>query len=191
MVWNAEKDEMLCREVILVEPYSKKPSTRERGQAWTMIAEVLNNVEQPIFNVTQRGVRERFALLEKRCKDRTREEVLASGISPEETPLDSILEEIIEKTKEFEAIFQDQKGKDKEKNEEEKKKEEDVRLEAMETFAQTRKRKAEDDITPKRSTKRSGSETIAYLRERAEQDHVTKLEELEIKRKDQQALETQ
>ena len=36
-----------------------------------MIAEVLNNVEQPIFNVTQRGVRERFALLEKRCKDRT------------------------------------------------------------------------------------------------------------------------
>ena len=59
----------------------------------------------------------------------------------------------------------------------------------METFAQTKKRKAEDDITPKRSTKRSGSETIAYLRERAEQDHVTELEELEIKRKDQQALE--
>ena len=33
MVWNAEKDEMLCREVILVEPYRKKPSTQERGQA--------------------------------------------------------------------------------------------------------------------------------------------------------------
>ena len=79
MIWNAEKDEMLCREVILVEPYSKKPSTRERCQTWTVIAEVLNNVEQPIFNVTQRGVRERFALLEKHCKDRTREEVLASG----------------------------------------------------------------------------------------------------------------
>ena len=39
MVWNAEKDEMPCREVLLVEPYSKKPSNeKERGQAWTMIA---------------------------------------------------------------------------------------------------------------------------------------------------------
>ena len=53
-------------------------------------------------------------MLEKCCKDRTREEVLASGISPEEKPLNSILQEIIEKTKEFEAQFQDQKGIDKE-----------------------------------------------------------------------------
>ena len=76
------------------------------------------------------------------------------------------MNKLLTKTKEFDAKFQDQKGKDKEKNEEEMKK--------------------EDDITPKRSSKRSGSETIAYLRERAEQDHVNKLEELEIKRKDQQ-----
>ena len=38
MVWDNEKDEYLCREVLLFEPYLHKPRTVARGNAWKAIA---------------------------------------------------------------------------------------------------------------------------------------------------------
>ena len=74
MLWTDEHDELLCREVLLIEPYRKKASTRKRGQAWTTIAENLNSILKPKFNVSQRSVRERFALLEKRYRKKNNDE---------------------------------------------------------------------------------------------------------------------
>ena len=41
MVWDEIKDDMLCREVLLLGPYLFKPRTRERGNAWESISENL------------------------------------------------------------------------------------------------------------------------------------------------------
>ena len=38
MVWDNEKDEYLCREVLLFEPHLHKPRTVARGNAWKVIA---------------------------------------------------------------------------------------------------------------------------------------------------------
>ena len=41
MVWTKEKDELLCREVLLLEPYKFKARSRGRGSAWKEISEAL------------------------------------------------------------------------------------------------------------------------------------------------------
>ena len=73
MVWDNEKDEYLCREVLLFEPYLHKPRT------------------------VARAVRERFGGLVKRFKAKNREELVATDVSPEQSQLDVALEEIIQK----------------------------------------------------------------------------------------------
>eukprot|EP00795_Rhopilema_esculentum_P005752 gene5752-11022_t len=68
----------------------------ESGNAWDKVAESLNVVEELRFYVDQKGVRERYAKLEKAFKKNTREEHRASGISPEITELDEALEAVIQ-----------------------------------------------------------------------------------------------
>ena len=60
MVWNDNKDEMLCREVLLFEPYQFKPRSHERGNAWKAIAENLNASVTCSFKVDARSVREAY-----------------------------------------------------------------------------------------------------------------------------------
>ena len=55
MVWNSDKDVLLCREMSVVEPYRYKEKTRERGVAWTQVSDNLNLI--PGFNVNIRAVR--------------------------------------------------------------------------------------------------------------------------------------
>ena len=43
MVWTKEKDELLYREVTLLEPYKFKARSRDRGSAWKDISEALNS----------------------------------------------------------------------------------------------------------------------------------------------------
>ena len=87
MVWTKEHDLLLVREVLLTKPFNFKHGSRERGNAWDKVAESLNVVEELRFCVGQRGVRERYAKLEKAFKKKIRDEHRASGISPEITEL--------------------------------------------------------------------------------------------------------
>ena len=98
MVWNQEKDEMLCKEVLLFEPYKfrPRPRTKERGNAWKCIAENLNDIRTKNFKVDARAVRERFSVIKAHYEAKTREELAASGISPELTPADQAIEDILE-----------------------------------------------------------------------------------------------
>ena len=50
---------------MVIEPYRHKVGTRERGQAWDKVASALNLVEGLRFAADQRGVKERFAKLER------------------------------------------------------------------------------------------------------------------------------
>ena len=58
MVWSSERDILLCREILVTEPYKFKVGTRERGQAWDKVARELNAIKGARFVVDQ-GLSER------------------------------------------------------------------------------------------------------------------------------------
>ena len=89
---------MLCREVLVIEPYQFKKGTVERGNLWTAIADNLNNVQEIKFRIKPRSVRERYDLLVSRFRNKIRQEERETGTSPPElTEVESMLEEIIER----------------------------------------------------------------------------------------------
>ena len=101
MVGDNEKDEYLCREVLLFEPYLHKPRTVARGNAWKAITAQLTAAPLS-FKVDARAVRERFGGLVEWFKAKNREELVATGVSPEQSQLDVALEGIVQKMDEAE-----------------------------------------------------------------------------------------
>ena len=97
MSWTEEKDILFCREILVSKLFSTKKSSPERGQVWNDIADTLCQLQQPIFRVNQKSVRDHYNKLVKGYKRKMRDELNASGISPEQTEIDQLLEEIVEK----------------------------------------------------------------------------------------------
>ena len=62
-IWKPEHDCCFIRELLLIEPCMHKQQSKERGQAWKLIVENLNKIEQPKFRVAVRAVRDRFVKL--------------------------------------------------------------------------------------------------------------------------------
>ena len=85
IVWNDQKDELLCREILVLEPYKFKARTREKGYMWKAIADNLNFLDG--FKVDVRAVREHYGVNKAHFKAKEKEEKMASGINPEVTPL--------------------------------------------------------------------------------------------------------
>ena len=143
MTWTTEHDIILCREVLVAEPYTCKAGTREKGQCWDSVAENLNAVSTVRFQVDQRGVRDRYSKLVKIFKRKTAAEERASGISPEVTELDMALENIIELAESAEGELA--RGDESKRKSAEKEKEtaESVRKRSMERLAETRERERE------------------------------------------------
>ena len=101
MTWTLEHDTLLCRDILVEEPYQFKMGTRERGHSWD-----LNKIGQPHFMVDQRAVRDHFLKLERSFKRKMAEEELASGISPTEpTELEQAIQDIIERGTEAHAVM--------------------------------------------------------------------------------------
>ena len=101
MEWTETHDILLCREVLLEEPFkSKKGSNEREKKKWTEIAEALNKLEEVKFKVTQRVVRERMERLQKKHLEKTKEEESASGIVVDEaSELEDFIDEIIDQEK--------------------------------------------------------------------------------------------
>ena len=104
MEWTEQKDVMLARDILLCEPFQHRIGSKERGSVWSQIATNLNT--HPGFTVSQRAVRNRYSILEKKAKKRKREIENGTGISPEDSELDLALEEIMEKWEAAEQEFQ-------------------------------------------------------------------------------------
>ena len=130
MNWTKDHDVMLCREIIVVEPYKHNKGSNEAGKIWTEIAQSLKTSQQLKFkqNLSQRAVRERFALLQAKYKEKGREELGASGISPEQDDLDVLLEEITEREK----VAEESKENVDRKKEQDKATAQNMRKQAME-----------------------------------------------------------
>ena len=114
-----------------------RPSTRERSNAWSRIADSLNSTDNPKFYVNQRSVQEQFNLILTQQKTNISAEVTATGIEvKEQTSTENLLEELDEKIKEAEAEFKAKTLEQSQKAEKEKAAIEDVRKKALETLAE-------------------------------------------------------
>ena len=164
-MWTSDHDILLCREVLLVEPFNHKPSTRERGQAWDTIADDLNSITDVKFSVNKRSVRDRFNLLVDKFKKQERDLERASGIDFEENEIDQLLRELVEKSEQAATAHEKNTFAKKVAVENDKAAAEDQRSKAMESLGETKKRKSlmEDESPPQRKTRNTGSETLAYL----------------------------
>ena len=104
MVWPNHKDNLVLREVLLLELFKFKPRTKERGSAWKMVADNLKQLDFEQLKVNQRPVCERFGILKTCFEVKTAEELKTSGIAPEKDEIMDGLEDIIEKIKAYEKL---------------------------------------------------------------------------------------
>ena len=75
MVWTDHKDDLLLRKILLFEPLKFKRHTKERGNAWKIVKDNLNQLDTRHFKVNQRAVREISGFLKTRFETKTREEL--------------------------------------------------------------------------------------------------------------------
>ena len=81
MVCSSGQNKLLCREILVTEPYKFKAGTQERGQAWDKVARELNVIHGIRFVADQSAVRERYAKIERDFKRKMAAEERASGIN--------------------------------------------------------------------------------------------------------------
>lgn len=181
--WTTDHDVIMCREVLVSEPYKFKARTPERGQSWESVAQQLNGIHQPSFRVTARSVRDQFSLLSTKYAQKLRMEERASGVEVEQTELDSLLEEILEREKDAKKELDSKDREKKSKADKEKATAEEVRKRAMERMA---KPKIDDQENKQKKPKvrRSTLDAIDYLRERSDNESEYKKQELEVRKRE-------
>ena len=182
----------MCREVLDIEPYQFKLRSPERGKAWETISSHLNATSYPKFRVTPRSVRDRYNLLTKKFQVRLNKEERASGISDDNSELDNLLEEILEKEKAAKEKLEND-GEDKKKSlANEKAAAEDMQKRALERVGQTAKRKGKEEgleaEKSKRKSWKSTGEAVEYLKERASKEIQLREQELEMRKKEHDSM---
>ncbi|XP_068747071.1 putative uncharacterized protein DDB_G0274435 [Montipora capricornis] len=188
MKWSEEHDLMLCREVLVMEPFKYPKQSRERGEIWGEIAQNLNGLSSPKFTVRTRSVRDRLTLLLKKYKEKMRNEEQGSGMKcDEETELEMALSDIIEKEQAADLERKENTNTLTKKNETDKASAEESRLKALERLGQTKKRNADScDEVIKPKSKRSTTEAVQILKEKFENEKEFRKEEMELKKKEQE-----
>ena len=199
--WTEKHDILLCRKILVCEPFYLKPRSPERGKTWEKIARNLNMLHDPKFRVTSRSVRDRCTLLTTKHAQKLRDEERTSGIAVEETELDSLLEDILEKEKLGKEQIELDTEKKKTKADKQKLTATSIREEAMKRMTkQSRKGSESDDpdddeeeeeescdkapLRRKKRVRRSVNDAIGYLQEKAEKDYSLKMEEMNLRKKE-------
>ena len=179
MEWTERHDTFLAREVLVSEPYRFKKGSVDKGKAWSAIADRLNSSLDLLFRVSQRSVRERFALIQDKFIKKNHRDERSSGTSIIMTEIDQLIEEVTEKEKAAEETrgVNENRGK----IEADRAKAEEARKRAMERMGQTKRRLSEDGEDC-RKHRRSGNDTLAFLRERSAIDRALKEKELDLKK---------
>jgi len=181
MRWTKQHDLILLQEILMFEPFGQKKGSPERGRVWETISESLNgHIQDNItFHTTLRSVRDRFNVLKGNYQKRQRDEEKASGISPEVTEIDILLEDILERFKEVDERQQKEHDEKKQKASEEAAQAIEMRKRSLETFKESEIR----NETPKRS-RNNGSDTINYLSEKFKSESEIRKQELELRKQE-------
>lgn len=189
MRWSEEHDLILCREILMIQPYQYRSGSKESGNAWTCISTDLNKIVEVKFNTTQKSVRDRYKLLLDKYNKKMRIQLGASGSNEVPTELDGILENIKGEAETFITGFEKATEEMNAQKKADAENAEGIRQKAMEGLK--RKKSADssssssspiDEETPKRSKRNNGSETLIYLRSKAEQEFKLRQDELELKK---------
>ena len=137
------------------------------------------------LSVTTKSVRNHFNLLLTKRKNEKPENERASGINIEEKEIDTLLDEILEDIENFQEVLSTQSDAKRQAEAADKEKAEEMRMRAMETYGESRKRKNEDDdTTPQRGKRRSGWETIQFLTDRNGANRQQHAEEMKLRREE-------
>ena len=179
MSWTARHDILLCREILVDEPYKFKHGSRERGHCWDTIADHLNQMSKEFFFVDQRSVRDRFTKLEKNHKRKMSEEEKASGISPEFTELDQALEDIIDRAQEAQHNLLEEGEKIEKMAEKERVTAEDIRKRSMERLGETKEREKGNE-----KKKQRRSNCLEYFKEKHDKEMELRREEIELRKRE-------
>ena len=186
MEWSTTNDVLLYREMLAVNPFSAKRKTTQRAKMWETVAKNLEDIDTPKFKVTVRSVRDRYSLLAKKYRKQMQSEKKESGISPEISELDVLLEELIA-LEDLSACEKENENEEKNrKAEQDRAKAVDIRKKAMEKLSDTQKQKSQEGDESTGVTKkfrRSSGDTVAYLKERNDLELELRKEELEFKKK--------
>ena len=91
--WTTNHDIVFCKELLVSRLFETRKKSSERGQVWEAIAKRLE-VDYPCFQVDQHSVRDRLKKMLLQFWKQDRKKWNASGISPEQTELDVLLEKI-------------------------------------------------------------------------------------------------
>jgi len=185
MVWSALHDEMLCREILVVDPFTgTKKSTVARGTKWEEVAQNLNKIQEVYFKVDKRAVRDRYNLLSKELRTKLKTEERESGIETDMTEVEVALEELIEKEDAAETEQRVVDNQKKMKDSQDRENAENIRKKAMERLGQTQKRQADEGESEgkKRKKRSNGSDTLNFLREKNEQVQAIQKEEFDLRR---------
>ena len=83
MKWTEAHDVHFLKEMTLYLPWLHKKGTTERGEIWANLATCLGAYTELKFRVTQRSIRDRYFILERKYKKKITVEEKASGVSPE------------------------------------------------------------------------------------------------------------
>ena len=114
-------------------------------------------------------------------KKKMRSEERASGLDPEMTEIDTMLEELWEK----EEVAEEEDDTKKKKAEAEKESAEKMRLKAMEKLSESQKRKeSNEEVRPKKSRKSIG-DAVSYLQEKSKQEIALRKEETDLKNQEE------
>ncbi|XP_065067562.1 DNA ligase 1-like [Rhopilema esculentum] len=188
MNWTDEHNNMLCREVLVVEPYKFKIGSRERGACWEKVANNLNGIEHPLFIVDKRAVRDHVLKLIRDFKRKMAAEEKASGITKEMSELDEAIESIIGRMEGAEEeISQADKSRCKEV-EREREAAENIRKRAMESIGESRERETSEGGF-KRNRMERKMDTAVYLKERHDEEVNLRKAEVDLREREIQLRE--
>ena len=99
MEWTQYHDLVLCRELLVINPFKAKFKTTARAKLWDQAAENLAKTTRPAFkkSLDKRAVQEQYRLLTEKFKKRMAKERIESGINPTMSELDVLVEELVER----------------------------------------------------------------------------------------------
>ena len=95
MFWTDRHDVILCREILIHNPFQYKNSSIQGGQVWNDIAEGLVAVDEVRFesDLDRRGVRDRYNLLANKLRRKLKDERKASGIKTDMSEVEVVRED--------------------------------------------------------------------------------------------------
>ena len=149
MKWTEAHDIFFLKEIFQFQPWQHKKGSVERGEVWGNIACHLGRSSDPVFRVTQRSLRDRYLLLDRRFRKKVSEDEKASGTSPKPSEGDVMMEEIISLFNEADRLNDCKKKK----IQEEASQAEEMRNMSLETCKQSQERSQDGQPNPKKTEK--------------------------------------